>query len=158
VATHTELTADIAGAEKDPEIISLRTQLVSKGHTKTLLAQTDLMTFNVHCYGPKGGENGMHAHVEEDHIFVCLEGEAQFRGLNGPLPPLKKHQALFLPKGCFYSFSNETDKPLILIRFGASPKGVGGGRRLDPRGEYIPGRASQHGAVKPVFIDNAFFE
>lgn len=150
--------AGVPGSERDPEILSLRTQLVSAGHTKTLLAKTDLMTFHVHCYGPKGGENGLHTHTEEDHLFVCLDGEAQFRGLNGPLPPLKKHQALFLPKGCYYSFSNETDKPLILIRFGASAKGTNGGQRLDPRGQHIPGRGQQHGAVKPVLIDNAFFE
>ncbi|MGZ5852262.1 MAG: cupin domain-containing protein [Hyphomicrobium sp.] len=156
MATKVEVPTGIPGAERMPEIISLRTQMVSKGHTKHLLAETDMMTFHVHCYGPKGGENGLHAHIEEDHIFVCLQGEAQFSGLNGPLPPLKKNQALFLPKGCFYSFSNETDQPLILIRFGAS-KGEGSSR-LDPKGKPIPGRAQQHGAVKPVLIDNTFFE
>lgn len=155
MATKSEATG--LGAERAPEILSLRTQLVSAGHTKRLLAQTDMMTFHVHCYAPKGGENGLHAHVEEDHIFVCLQGEAQFSGLNGPLPPLKKNQALFLPKGCFYSFSNETDEPLILIRFGASPKGYGS-NRLDPHGKPIAGRASQHGAAKPVLIENKFFE
>lgn len=157
MATKTETPAAIQGAERPPEILSLRTQLVSKGHTKHLLAQTDMMTFHVHCYAPKGGENGLHAHVEEDHIFVCLEGEAQFSGLDGQLPPLRKHQALFLPKGCFYSFSNETDKPLIMIRFGASPKGYGSSR-LDPKGKPIPGRGKQEGAAKPVLIDGAFFE
>jgi mannose-6-phosphate isomerase-like protein (cupin superfamily) len=156
VATSIQSTS-VPGAERDPEIISLRTQLVSKGHTKRLLAKTDMMTFHVHCYSPKGGENGLHAHIEEDHIFVCLQGEAQFTGLKGPLPPLKKNQALFLPKGCFYSFSNETDAPLIMIRFGASPKGYGSSR-LDPTGRPIPGRGKQHGAVEPVPIDGAFFE
>lgn len=157
MATKAETLTAIPGAERPPEILSLRTQLVSKGHTKHLLAKTDMMTFHIHCYAPKGGENGLHSHVEEDHLFVCLDGEAQFTGLDGPLPPLKKHQALFLPKGCFYSFSNETDKPLIMIRFGASPAGYGSGR-LDPAGKPIAGRGRQHGAVKPELIDNAFFE
>ncbi|MGE5540318.1 MAG: cupin domain-containing protein [Gemmatimonas sp.] len=157
MATKADTIAAIPGAERPPEILSLRTQLVSKGHTKRLLAQTDLMTFHVHCYGPKGGENGLHAHIEEDHIFVCLQGEAQFRGLDGALPPLKKHQALFLPKGCFYSFSNETDEPLILIRFGAGGKSTGNAR-LDPDGKPLPGRAKLPGALKPVLIEGAFFE
>jgi mannose-6-phosphate isomerase-like protein (cupin superfamily) len=157
MATKVEAPTGVPGADRMPEILSLRTQMVSKGHTKHLLAQTDMMTFHVHCYGPKGGENGLHAHVEEDHIFVCLQGEAQFSGLNGPLPPLKKNQALFLPKGCFYSFSNETDEPLILIRFGASPKGYSSSR-LDPKGKPIAGRGQQHGAVQPILIDGAFFE
>jgi mannose-6-phosphate isomerase-like protein (cupin superfamily) len=142
----------------DPEILSLRTQLVSRGHTKELLAETDLMTFHVHCYGPKGGENGMHAHLDEDHLFVVLQGEAQFQSLAGALPPVKKHQALFLPKGAHYSFSNEGSEPLVMIRFGAREKGLRQGRRLTPDGKPIPGRGKQHGAIAPVLIDNAFFE
>ena len=143
--------------ERKPEIISLRTQLVSKGHTKRLLAETDLMTLHIHCYGPKGGENGMHAHLTEDHVFVCLQGEAQFRGVECELPPLKKNQALFLPKGCFYSFSNETDEPCILVRFGASLEPYGASR-IEPSGEPIAGRADQPGAILPVLITDAFFE
>ena len=60
------------------EILDLKIQLVSEGHHKHVLAQTDMSSFNVHCYAPKGGENGMHAHMEEDHVFLVLQGEAQF--------------------------------------------------------------------------------
>ena len=141
----------------EPEILTLRTQLVSAGHTKDLLAETNGMTFHIHCYGPKGGENGLHAHVDEDHLFVVLQGEAQFSGLNGMLPVLKKNQALMLPKGCFYSFSNEGTEPLVMIRFGAMDKNLPGGR-LDPEGKPIPGRGKQHGAKPPVFIAGKFFE
>src|SRR5262249_60246102 len=111
----------------EPETLTLRTQLVSAGHTKDLLASTDTTTFHIHCYGPKGGENGLHAHMEEDHIFVVLQGEAQFSGLDGPLPVLKKNQALMLPKGAFYSFSNEGEEPLVMIRFGAMEENAAGG-------------------------------
>jgi mannose-6-phosphate isomerase-like protein (cupin superfamily) len=156
MSTKAEAISGIPGADLRPEILSLKTQLVSEGHTRHLLAKTDLMTFHLHCYAPKGGENGMHAHVEEDHLFVCLEGEAQFRGLDGPLPPLRKHQALFLPRGCQYCFSNETDKPLVMIRFGAGPKSSGSSR-LDPKGEPIRGRGHETG-IKPVLIEGAFFE
>jgi mannose-6-phosphate isomerase-like protein (cupin superfamily) len=142
----------------DPEILSLRTQLVSRGHTKELLAETDLMTFHVHCYGPKGGENGMHAHLDEDHLFVVLQGAAQFHGVKGALPPVTKHQALFLPKGAQYSFSNEGSEPLVMIRFGAREKGMRSGRRFTPEGMPIAGRGKQHGAIAPVLIEGAFFE
>jgi mannose-6-phosphate isomerase-like protein (cupin superfamily) len=154
--------SDAAARETDsapePEILSLRTQLVSAGHTKQLLAATDLMTLHIHCYGPKGGENGMHAHLDEDHVFLVLQGEAQFRGLAGPLPPVGKNQALFLPKGAHYSFSNEATEPLVMARFGATEKGVRHGRRLTPDGSAIPGRGKQKGAIAPVLIDGAFFE
>jgi mannose-6-phosphate isomerase-like protein (cupin superfamily) len=144
-------------AEVKPEILSLRTQLVSSGHTKDLLAKTDGVTFHIHCYGPKGGENGLHAHVDEDHIFVVLQGEAQFFDLDGALPVLRRNQALMLPKGCFYSFSNEGSEPLVMIRFGAMAKDAAGGR-LDPDGKPIPGRGQQAGAKPPAFIEGAFFE
>jgi mannose-6-phosphate isomerase-like protein (cupin superfamily) len=141
----------------DPEIVTLRTQLVSAGHTKDLLAETEGTTLHIHCYGPKGGENGLHAHIEEEHIFLVLQGEAQFTGLEGPLPVLRKNQAVLLPKGCFYSFSNEGTEPLVMVRFGAHDKN-GSGARLDPDGKPIPGRGKQPGAQAPVFINNAFFE
>jgi mannose-6-phosphate isomerase-like protein (cupin superfamily) len=140
-----------------PQALSLRTQLLSAGHSKTLLAKTDLVTFHVHCYGPKGGENGLHAHVEEDHIFVVLQGELQFRGLDGALPPVGKHQALFLSKGCYYSFANETQEPAIVIRFGASAE-KGEGRRLDPDLKPLEGRSHLKQAPKPVLIEGKFFE
>ena len=144
-------------AAVEPQIISLRTQLVSQGFTRELLAETDNSTFRIHCYGPKSGENGLHSHVDEDHVFVVLQGEAQFYDLNGPLPVLRKHQALMLPKGCFYSFSNDTDEPLVMLRFGAMEKSWKGGR-LDPQGKPIPGRGHGPNAKPTVFIENAFFE
>ena len=140
-----------------PEILSLRTQLVSQGHTRVLLAETDNCTFRIHSYGPNSGENGLHAHTDEDHIFVVLEGEAQFYDLDGALPVLKKHQALMLPKGCFYSFSNDTTGPLIMLRFGAMEKNWTGDR-LDPKGEPILGRGKAPGSKPTILIDNAFFE
>jgi mannose-6-phosphate isomerase-like protein (cupin superfamily) len=157
MATETTLTPAAEAAAPEPEILTLRTQLVSAGHTKDLLAQTDAMTLHIHCYGPKGGENGLHAHVDEDHVFVVLQGEAQFYGRNGPLPVLKKNQALMLPRGAFYSFANETDEPLVMIRFGARDQSAPGAR-LDPQGKPIPGRGKQKGAKPPVLIEGKFFE
>jgi oxalate decarboxylase/phosphoglucose isomerase-like protein (cupin superfamily) len=155
--TANEAVTALPGTDRDPEIIALRTQLASKGHTKHLLAQTDMMTMHIHCYAPKGGENGLHTHVKEDHVFVCLQGEAVFSGLHGALPALKKHQAIFIPRGCFYSFSNETEEPCILLRFGASADGHHG-ERIDPQGKPIAGRAHKAGAIAPVLIEGAFFE
>ena len=140
------------------EILDTKIQLVSKGHHKHVLAQTDMSSFNIHCYAPKGGENGMHAHMEEDHVFLVLQGEAQFHTPDGPLPVIRKHQALFLPKGAFYSFSAEGSENLILARFGAHPPGRPHGARLDPKGAPIPGRADKEGAVKPHLVEGKFFE
>jgi len=142
----------------EPKVLTLRTQLVKKGRSRELLADGDHMTCRIHCYAPGVGEHGLHAHLDEDHIFVVLQGEAQFNGINGPLPRLKKNQALALPKGCFYEFGNPTDGPLVMIRFGAGAEKVLSGRRITPDGRDIPGRGANAEMANPVFIDNAFFE
>ncbi len=38
------------GKEIPAKLVQLRTQLVSQGHTRHLLAETDLMTLRIHCY------------------------------------------------------------------------------------------------------------
>src|SRR5262249_58169213 len=63
-------TAGSAEPLIEPEILTLRTQLVNAGHTKDLLASTDNVTFHIHCYGPKAGENGLHAPTHGNRIFV----------------------------------------------------------------------------------------
>jgi quercetin dioxygenase-like cupin family protein len=62
----------------EPEVVQLRTQLVREGHTRHLLAETNLMTLRIHCYAPGIGENALHSHTKEDHIFLVLQGTAQF--------------------------------------------------------------------------------
>lgn len=142
----------------EPQLVSLRTQLVKQSHSRILLAETEHMTLRVHCYAPDIGENAIHAHLDEDHIFVVLQGTAQFTGLNGPLPPLTKNKAIVLPKGCFYGFRNATDEPLVLLRIGAGHERVLSGTRIDPDGNRIGGRGKQKEFVEPVFIEGEFFE
>ena len=57
--------------EKQAKVVQLKTQLVKEGHTRNMLAETDLMTLRIHCYAPGIGENALHAHTKEDHIFWC---------------------------------------------------------------------------------------
>jgi len=139
-----------------PQIVRLKTQLVSQGHTRRLLAETDLTTFRIHCYAPGIGENALHAHMNEDHIFLVLEGTALFLGLEGEIARLTKHQAIVLPKGCFYQFSNCGQEPLVMARFGACKEKDDW--RISPDGTRIPGRTHEQGYVAPVLIENAYFE
>jgi mannose-6-phosphate isomerase-like protein (cupin superfamily) len=106
------------GKEVLAKVVQLRTQLVSQGHTRHLLADTDLMTLRIHCYSPGIGENALHAHTKEDHIFVVLEGTAQFNtGRDGKtVVKASKHQAIVLPAGCYYQFCNSGDTPLVMAR------------------------------------------
>lgn len=144
----------------EPEILSLKTPLVSKGMTRELLAQGDHSTLRVHCYASGMGEDhGLHAHVEEEHTFIVLHGEAQFYGISGKLPLLRKNQGIYLPKGCFYEFVNPANEPLVLLRFGATAEKILNTSRVTPAGDPIPGRAVKHPHLNnPTFIENAFFE
>jgi hypothetical protein len=62
-----------------------------------------------------------------------------------------------LPKGCFYSFSNDGEDSLVMLRFGAMEKNFKGDR-LDPDGKPIAGRGHAPGSKPTVLIENAFFE
>ena len=139
-----------------PRIVRLRTQLVREGHTRELLAETDLMTLRIHCYAPGIGENALHAHMNEEHIFLVLDGTALFSGLEGEIARVTRHQAIVLPKGCFYQFSNCGTEALVMARIGANKEKDDW--RIAPDGTRIPGRTHEQGYVAPVLIDNAFFE
>ena len=144
--------------DKLAQVVKLKTQLVREGHTRDLLAETDLMTLRIHCYAPGIGENMLHAHTKEDHIFVVLEGTAQFNtGRDGnTVLTAGKNNAVVLPAGCYYQFRNSADTPLVMARIGAGSDKAD--QRLNPDGSAIPGRTQEQGAAKPVLIEGAFFE
>ncbi len=99
------------GKSIEPTVINLRTQLVKTGRSRELLADGEHMTLRIHCYAPGIGEHGLHAHLDEEHIFIVLDGCARFSGIDGPLPLMTKNQGIALPKGCFYEFANAGDTP-----------------------------------------------
>ena len=143
--------------EKQAQVVQLKTQLVKEGHTRFMLAETDLMTLRIHCYAPGIGENALHAHTKEDHIFVVLEGTAQFnteRDGKTVLTATKNH-AVVLPAGSYYQFCNSGQTPLVMARIGAGQDKAD--QRLNPDGSAIPGRANEQGAAKAKLIEGAFF-
>jgi mannose-6-phosphate isomerase-like protein (cupin superfamily) len=150
-----ELANAMVGAAA-PQVYSLRTQHVSAGYTRNLLAQTDLMHFHIMSYGPASGENALHAHMDEDHSFVVLEGEATFRGSDATPIVVKKHHMIFLPKDTYYAFSNSTQGPLVMLRVGASKTPPERRGRLDEKGKPIPGRQQPAGGA--VLVEGQFFE
>ena len=142
----------------EAQVVGLKTQLVAEGHTRRLLAETDLMTLRIHCYAPGIGENALHSHTKEDHIFVVLDGTAEFNtGRDGKtVLNAARHQAIVLPAGCYYQFRNSGKTPLVMARIGAGPDKED--MRLNPDGTPIPGRTHEQGAAKPVLIEGAYFE
>jgi len=68
--------------EGKPTFFKLQAQLPKQGRTDTPLAASDKMWVVLKTYAADG-ENGLHAHPNEDHTFVVLQGEATFYGPNG---------------------------------------------------------------------------
>lgn len=143
-----------------PKVLSLKTALLSGGMTKDLLCKGENSLVTLHCYSSGMGEkHGLHAHKEEEHVFIVLHGTAVFSDIDGKLPPMGRNQGLWLPKGCFYEFYNPGPDSLVVIRFGALQKGANPSTRITPEGEPILGRASQNpDRARPVPIDGQFFE
>ena len=67
--------------DKKPQFFSMRTQLVTDGRSVNPLAETENLWAWIKVYA-SGGENTLHAHNNEDHMFVILQGTAIFHGPN----------------------------------------------------------------------------
>ena len=102
-----------------PQIFSLKTPMVASGMIDNFVAETDLMKVSIKIYA-EGGENFLHTHTTEDHFFVVLDGEATFLDPDGKTLTLRNQQGIMLPRGCYYRFTNTGDRPLVMLRSGAT--------------------------------------
>lgn len=99
------------------------------------LPGTEDLTGRVKVY-VSGGENKMHSHPKEDHVFYVLRGQATFHiEHDDNAVDVSANNAILLPRGTRYWFTNTGTGNLVLLR-------VGSGRfasyRLDAEGNEIP--------------------
>jgi mannose-6-phosphate isomerase-like protein (cupin superfamily) len=98
------------------------------------LPGTDALSARVKVY-VEGGENEMHSHPREDHTFCVLEGEATFRiERDDNTVVARQHDAVLLPRGTRYWFTNTGGTNLVMLRIGS---GVGARYRLDAAGNEM---------------------
>lgn len=141
---------------KSPQLFQLRTQLLSQGRSDFTLANTDLMTVRIKCYA-QGGENALHMHPAEDHIFVVLDGAARFVGKDGEIGVLEKNQGIMLPRGVYYRFESCGETPLVMLRVGAAkerPKVS----RINPEGKPLLGNSIENKHEEGVPIEGRYYE
>ncbi len=100
-----------------PSFFTLNAQIPSQGRTDTPVAATPQLQVVVKVYA-SGGENELHAHVAEDHIFIVMHGQATFYGPQGEARTVGQYEGVSLPHGTLYRFSSSSDEPLVLIRVG----------------------------------------
>jgi mannose-6-phosphate isomerase-like protein (cupin superfamily) len=139
------------------EVFDLCTPYLLQGRTTDVRSRTDLMTVTVKVYA-EGGENGMHAHMDEDHTFVVLEGEAEFHlETDENSRRLTRYQGVMIPKGAHYWFQACGDENLVMLRVGASASGFKQHARMTPDGREIPGDSLENKTVARIEKPGAGF-
>jgi mannose-6-phosphate isomerase-like protein (cupin superfamily) len=139
-----------------PTIFRLHAQLLDQGRSNTQLAETDNMWATLKVYA-SGGENGLHTHPNEDHMFVVMQGSARFFGPDGETVDLGKFQGIMLPAGTYYKFLSSSEEPLVLMRVGCQA-GIGDPvGRLNIKGEPMPGDSKENGRVPVIPKPDAYF-
>src|ERR1041384_5475017 len=116
-----------------PTTFRLRTQLLDQGRSNTYLADTKNMWATLKVYA-SGGENGLHAHPNEDHTFIVLQGSARYYDADGGHTDVGKHEGIMLPAGAYYWFEAISEEPLVLLRVGCRVGSHDPRARLDIRG------------------------
>jgi len=109
------------------QLFELKAQLLSKGRTRDVVARTDNINLAIKVYAD-GGENTLHAHADEDHIFVVADGEATFYDKDGNTTIRGRGEGMLIPAGYFYWFHASGGKPLVLLRIGCGPRDAADGR------------------------------
>ena len=102
-----------------PSFFHVRCQLPEAGRTNQVLGATSMMSVVLKTYA-EGGENELHAHVNEDHFFLIMQGTAQFYGPNGETREVGKNDCVLLPRGSLYWFRATGDEALVMLRIGAA--------------------------------------
>jgi mannose-6-phosphate isomerase-like protein (cupin superfamily) len=153
-----DLRAKVAAQVIDakPSFFKLEAQLPKQGRTDTPVAASEKMWVVLKTYAADG-ENGLHAHPNEDHTFVVLQGEAIFYGPNDEEKVIGKNEGVLLPHGTFYWFKAKGDEPLVMIRIGSAAfDGVDRHGRIHPDGSEMRGDSVENKQVPVIMSDDWF--
>ena len=149
---------EMLAAKKTPSFVHLSAQLPTQGRTNQVLAATPHMSLVLKTYA-SGGENELHAHTNEDHVFIVLQGGATFYGPRGEARQVRKNDCVLIPRDALYRFAAaEGGEALVMARIGATvdiTKDVLA--RVDPQGAPFDGY-SQVNTDGPLLLGDKWFE
>ncbi len=134
----------------------LRAEMVKKGRTNQIVAETKNMQVNLKVYAG-GGENGLHNHTDEDHFHLVLQGSARFYGPRGETLDCGQYEGIMLPSGSFYRFNATCEEPLILLRVGANTPMTEEHPRYNVYGDPLPADTKANGRVEVVLDKGNFW-
>ena len=142
---------------KRPTPFNLRAQLLEQGRTETVLAATEDLSARLKVYA-SGGENELHSHPTEDHVFVLLQGSARFYGPDGETMDLGAMEGLMMPRGMFYRFHATSEENLVMLRVGTPNfQKQATDDRLGMDGKPLIGDSKANRTQEVVFRQGAFF-
>lgn len=149
----------VAATETDkPATFGLKARMLDQGRTDTVLAATEDLSVRLKVYA-SGGENALHAHVDEDHVFVLVQGSARFYGPDEETVDLSAHQGIMMPKGLLYRFhATSEDECLVMLRIG-TPNFQKQAKvdRVGRDGKPLPGDSKANKTVPVIFRDGVYF-
>jgi mannose-6-phosphate isomerase-like protein (cupin superfamily) len=122
------------------------------------MAATDRMWVVLKTYA-NDGENELHAHPNEDHVFLVLQGEAVFYGPEGETKRVARNDGILLPRGTFYWFKAVGDEPLVMARVGTVVDPAEDPlRRIDTQGRDMDGYSGTNKQTEVILHDDRWFE
>lgn len=144
---------------KLPSFFHLRAKLPKEGRTNQVLGATKHMNVVLKTYA-SGGENELHAHSNEDHVFVVMQGQAVFYGPRGEKREVSKNDCVLLPANSFYWFHAKEDaESLVLLRIGAALDPESDVlARIDPEGRPFDGYSEKNKETPYVLHEDRIFE
>jgi mannose-6-phosphate isomerase-like protein (cupin superfamily) len=140
------------------QLFSLKTPYMQQGRVTQLVAETPNMWIHTKI-NAEGGENEIHAHRDEDHSFIVLEGEMSVFDEKGNEIRVKPYQGILLPKGAYYRYLNTGKGNLVVLRIGAGVrnKPQAGAMRVRPDGREILGGSVENKSLPPIESPGKFF-
>jgi mannose-6-phosphate isomerase-like protein (cupin superfamily) len=95
-------------------------QLLASGQVTEKLVVGEHLWLHSKVYS-RGGENALHAHLQEDHAFFVLQGAVVFTFGDGRTERAEKFEGVMIPKGTSYKFEAQGSENLIMLRMGGYP-------------------------------------
>jgi mannose-6-phosphate isomerase-like protein (cupin superfamily) len=148
----------LVGVDPKAQIFSLAgTPVLSAGRYDEVLAECGAFNARVKVYF-EGGENAMHTHLNEDHLFFVLAGEATFHlGREGEeVRIVGPHEGVLLPRASYYRFASSGAGNLVMLRVAGW---TGEDReRIGPDGLPLPGHDPRNNHVEGVPVPGQYFK
>ncbi|MBJ3777098.1 cupin domain-containing protein [Acuticoccus mangrovi] len=140
-----------------PTFFRLRATLPEQGRTEIPMAAGKTMSVILKTYAGLG-ENELHRHPNEEHVFVILQGKATFYGPDGETKTVGPNEGVFLPGTAFYRFQADASGPLVMLRVGASVTSTEDVLlRLDPEGNDVDGYSDANKQVDVILSEDKVF-